>query len=209
MVLMDATAATQISPRVSRFRTSALALGALRFASHAFGLSPRIIVEFENTQLGHFFLAAPEETQVIDQGGAGPGWVRTGESFREVSVLTIGFTLVCRFYGSVSPGPNSHFFTSDPVECNCLRDLAASLPPSAPKWNYEGQAFSVLPTVVGTCPATVNGLPTLSVYRLYNRGFERGIDSNHRYTTQREIAEEMKRRGWAEEGVAWCLWPAQ
>jgi len=172
----------------------------------------RLIVEFENTQLGHYFLAAPDEAAFVDQGGAGPSWRRTGESFWEESVVANLNVPVCRFYGSVVPGPNSHFFTADDApgsECEWLKQLAGSLPPDVPKWNYEGYAFRVVPLIEGSCPSQFLSLPptAIPVYRLYNRGFERGIDSNHRYTTKREIVEAMKQQGWAEEGVAWCVEP--
>lgn len=177
-------------------------------ASEALFISPERIVEFENSQLGHYFLAGQDEARFIDQGGAGPGWVRTGESFWEESQLSFLFTGACRFYGSVFPGPNSHFFTSVKGECDWLKSLAAGLPPDVPKWNYEGIGFGVVAlNSDGTCPMTERSTPTAPVYRLYNQGFERGIDSNHRYTTSRQTVEDMKARGWVEEGVAWCHRP--
>lgn len=176
--------------------------------SEALFINPERIIEFENTQLGHFFLAGKDEAAFIDQGGAGPGWIRTGETFWEESPLSFIFTGVCRFYGSVSPGPNSHFFTANRAECNWLRDLGASLPAEAPKWNLEGTGFGVVAlTIDGSCPITERETPTAPVFRLYNRGFERGIDSNHRYTTSRQTVETMKALGWVEEGIAWCTRP--
>jgi len=176
---------------------------------HALFISPERIVEFHNTQLGHYVLTGQAEAGFLDQGGAGPGWVRTGETFWEESQLSFYFTGVCRFYGSVSPGPDSHFFTSNRAECDWLKGLAASVPADASKWNYEGIGFGVVAIASdGTCPITERGTPTAPVYRLYNRGFERGIDSNHRYTTKREIVETMKQQGWVEEGIAWCTRPS-
>lgn len=51
-----------------------------------FGLNPppqyQRVTEFHNTLLNHYFLSSStEENAFIDSGGAGPGWVRTGESF--------------------------------------------------------------------------------------------------------------------------------
>ena len=44
------------------------------------------VVEFYNTILGHYFMAAgPGEVDGIDHGAAGPGWERTGESFKAVA----------------------------------------------------------------------------------------------------------------------------
>jgi hypothetical protein len=178
---------------------------ALSFAGHVSGttgpLSPRLIVEFENSQLGSYHLAAPDEANWMDQGGAGPGWVRTGESFWEESALANLVGAPCRFYGSVSPGPNSHFFTLNAAECAWLTSLAAKLPPDVPKWNYEGFAFNVVPLVDGQCPITERSTATAPVYRLYDRAVQ------HRYTTSRQIVDQMKGRGWVEEGIAWCVRP--
>lgn len=190
--------------------TSCLAflLAAHAGIASALFINPEQIVEFHNTQLDHYFFAGQDEAHFIDQGGAGPGWVRTGQTFWEESQLSFLFIGVCRFYGSVSPGPNSHFFTSSGAECEWLKSLAATLPPGAPKLNYEGIGFGVIPAGSdGTCPRTERDTATAAVYRLYNRGFERGIDSNHRYTTSRQTVEEMKAQGWIEEGVAWCTRP--
>ncbi|HET9469802.1 MAG TPA: hypothetical protein VFO24_01780, partial [Usitatibacter sp.] len=69
------------------------------------------VLEFHNTILDHYFLAAgPDEIQGILAGAAGPGWELTGQSFK--AWLTPPPTQfraapVCRFYGA---GPNSHFF---------------------------------------------------------------------------------------------------
>ncbi|MEP7084209.1 MAG: hypothetical protein ABI854_05680, partial [Betaproteobacteria bacterium] len=41
------------------------------------------VVEFYNTTLNHFFVTAdPVERASIDAGGSGPGWTRTGNSFK-------------------------------------------------------------------------------------------------------------------------------
>ena len=56
-------------------------------------------------------------------GGVAPGWSHTGEWFKPG-----GPTPVCRFYGSVSPGPNSHFYTAIDSECTLLKNLQLSLP---------------------------------------------------------------------------------
>ena len=44
---------------------------------------------------------------------------------------------VCRFYGSLSPGPNSHFYTVDENECAFLKQLQATTPADQPRWNYR------------------------------------------------------------------------
>lgn len=47
----------------------------------------------------------------------------------------------------------------------------------------------------------------LQVLRLYNNGFGKGIDSNHRYTTRIDVADAMVRSGWSLEGAAFCVLP--
>jgi hypothetical protein len=116
---------------------------------------PRV-AEFYNSILDNYFITAdPVEAAAIDNGGAGPGWSRTGNEF-----FSGGPVAVCRFYGSQSPGPNSHFYTASASECAGLVALQASTPASVPRWNFESNDFlASLSTSVG-CPAqTVSGLP--------------------------------------------------
>jgi hypothetical protein len=83
-----------------------------------------------------------------------------------------------------------------------LKRLADETPPGQPKWNYEGSAFRVKPLVRGQCrPGQVR------VLRLYNNGFAKGIDWNHRYATRWDVAEAMIRSGWILEGTAFCAYP--
>ena len=154
-----------------------------------------MIVEFYNTELDHFFITANAgEAAAIDNGSAGPGWERTGLRF-----MAGGSTAVCRFYGSLSPGPNSHFYTVDPAECSFLRQLQASTPATQKRWNFESLDFVSTPSANGTCPAG-----TTPVYRAYNNGFARGVDSNHRITTVPAALPELVKRGWNDEGVVMC-----
>ena len=154
------------------------------------------VTEYHNTILDHYFLSStPEENAIIDAGGAGPGWERTGESFS--ATLPDGCTdasrWVWRFYAP--PPTNSHFFTVDPGECGFLRN-------HDPGWIYEGRAFGADLPVDGACPASRR-----PVYRLYNNRWMFG-DSNHRYTVKPEVYQAMIDQGWAGEGVAMCVLPA-
>ncbi|CAG9932113.1 YncE family protein [Candidatus Nitrotoga arctica] len=154
-----------------------------------------IVVEFYNTQLDNYFLTAnTSEAIAIDGGSAGPCWIRTGNTFKSG-----GSTAVCRFYGSQSPGPNSHFYTLLGAECDNLKQLQANIPATEKRWNLENLDFlSTLP-IDGTC---ASGL--LPVYRAYNNGFTRGIDSNHRISTSPAAIQEVINRGWINEGVVMC-----
>ncbi|OGT02539.1 MAG: hypothetical protein A2143_03085, partial [Gallionellales bacterium RBG_16_57_15] len=123
------------------------------------------VVEFYNTDLDHYFITADvNEAAAIDGGSAGPGWMRTGNSF-----MSGGNTSVCRFYGSQSPGPNSHFYTVDSGECDALKQLQSSISDVEKRWNFESLDFVSTPATNQTCPSG-----TTPVYRAYNNGFARG-----------------------------------
>jgi len=157
------------------------------------------VVEFYSEPLGHYFIAASGlEVEQILAGSAGPGWSLTGLAFKGYSRIPPDafstVTPVCRFYGRPAGGPNSHFFTASPQECDFVKRAGG--------WFYEGVGFYARPQLAtGRCP---DG--TLEVLRAYNMGFPRN-DSNHRYTTSDSTWREMQRHGWALEGVAWCASP--
>ncbi len=162
-----------------------------------------VVVEFYNTNLDNYFITADAgEAAQIDNGMAGPGWSRTGNTFKSG-----GTTPVCRFYGSYSPGPNSHFYTVNPAECQGLKDQ--QIPAGDPRkltvksWTFESLDFvSTPPTaggVNGACPAG-----TAPVYRAYNNGYARGVDSNHRITGSLTAIQQVVNRGWSNEGVVMC-----
>lgn len=162
------------------------------------------VIEFYNTDLKHYFITGTGvEADLIDEGAAGPGWVRTGESFLAWGLGgNIEANDVCRFYGSMHPGPNSHFYSVSSSECRFLMDLQELIPDEQPRWNFEGYAFSILPPSQDEdmpCPET-----TTPIYRAYNDAFSRGEDSNHRYVKNRALLEPMIEEGWVFEGVAFC-----
>ena len=153
------------------------------------------VVEFYNTNLDTYFITAdPIEAAAVDGGAAGPGWLRTGASFNAG-----GPTPVCRFYGSLAPGPNSHFYTAVAEECAALKQLQATTPPSQKRWNFESLDFATTVPAGGVCAADAR-----AVYRAYNNGFSRGVDSNHRITTSVAGIEQVVARGWNNEGVVMC-----
>lgn len=151
-------------------------------------------VEFFNTDLSHYFITAdPNEATAIDGGAAGPGWSRTGQTWKSG-----GPNRVCRFYGSpdVSPatgsraGPNSHFYTIEAAECAAVR--------IDPGWRFESYDFNGWPTTGGSCPAG-----TVPVKRAYNHRFAQN-DSNHRYMTDDALYAQMIALGWSGEGIVFC-----
>ena len=153
------------------------------------------VVEFYNTKLDNYFISADaNEAAAIDSGSAGPGWSRTGNSFKSG-----GNTPVCRFYGSQWPGPNSHFYTADPVECEKLKQMRVDTVATQQRWSFESLDFVSTPPSQGSCPAG-----TQAVYRAYNNGYARGVDSNHRITTSAAAIQQVVNRGWSNEGVVMC-----
>jgi hypothetical protein len=153
------------------------------------------VVEFYNTNLDHYFITAnSNEAAAIDHGSAGLGWIHTGYTFKSG-----GDTPVCRFYGSQSPGPNSHFYTVDASECAGLKHLQASTPATQKRWNFESLDFISTPPTNGACPSGM-----MPVYRAYNNGFARGVDSNHRITTNLSVIRQAVALGWIAEGIVMC-----
>ena len=156
------------------------------------------VVEFYNVLLNHYFITIDAaEAQGIDQGAAGPGWHRTARVFgayAAAAAAPAGAVPVCRFYGNLAQGgPNSHFYTVDPQECVAVK--------RDPGWLYEGIAFYARALVDGVCAGG-----TVPVLRNYNQRFAQR-DSNHRYTTDRDLYDEMTAIGWSDEGAVICADP--
>jgi hypothetical protein len=164
-------------------------------------------VEYYNRNLNHYFITATAtEAKIVDDGGAGDGWVRTGRSFQawlDPAKAPANAAGVCRFY---SRGANSHFYTASAGECEFLKGLEAeerrraqSAGTAITGWQYEGIAFRIESPVNDSCPAG-----TAPVSRVYNNGFTSGEGSNHRYVDDSELGELMRDRSWVGEGVAFC-----
>ena len=153
-------------------------------------VSGTTVVEFYHSGLDNYFITAdPIEQAFVDSGAVG-AWGRTGFTFKAG-----GSSPVCRFYGNAY-GPNSHFYTADENEC---AGLIAIYNPIAKSWKLESYDFATTPPVNGNCPS---GL--VPVYRAYNNGFAKGIDSNHRITSNLAAYQQTVARGWAGEGVVMC-----
>lgn len=163
---------------------------------------PMTAREYFNTGLAHYFLAIPDEWGPIERGEAGPGWVATGYEFvvRKPTFSPISVS-VQRFYGSVSPGPNSHFFTIDQAEARGLQNLFYATPPDQPRWHSEGIPFNAFPLRAdANCEADKQ-----PVWRSFNGGAARGREPNHRFSTDRPALEAMGTDGWVAEGIAFCV----
>lgn len=152
-------------------------------------------VEFYNLSLDHYFMTPdPAEINLIELGAAGPNWVRTGRSFRVWLTAAGGGVPVCRFYGTPGMGPNSHFYSSNPAECASIANDQ--------RWTFEGATFFanyIRQDGTNMCPPD-----TLYLYRVYNNGYLAN-NSNHRYTTDFDLAMSMVPHGWVMEGPQMCV----
>jgi hypothetical protein len=153
-------------------------------------------VEFYNALNKHYFITATaSEARIIDSGGAGEGWMRTGRSFQawlKKADAPATAQPVCRFYSS---GANSHFYTASGAECEGLKAARSG-------WQYEGIAFYIQAPVKGQCPAD-----TVELLRIYNNGFSNGEGSNHRFVDDASLKELMVESHWIAEGTVFCAAP--
>lgn len=161
-----------------------------------------VAYEFFHADLGHYFMSSDDTEARMLRDHPELGWMPTGGRFNVYDRNAPNATIhpVCRFYGSVNPGPNSHFYTAFDNECAGLRTLQATTPAAQPRWNYEGIAFSIGLPATGRCDTI--GL-TKVVYRVYN-GRGPLNDSNHRYVTDETTYRSMIGQGWIGEGVVMC-----
>ena len=164
---------------------------------------PTIVVhEFHNTSLDRYFRTANAAEAAALKSNPASGETDTGKSF--LAYPPSGYpndaVPVCRFYGSQSPGPNSHFYTADAAECEQLKQRQQATPATGKRWNFEEVAFAVRLPSGGNCPSDA----PVAVYRAYNNGFERGKDSNHRFTTEPAVYQEMIAKGWKGEKIVMC-----
>ena len=161
--------------------------------------------DFPESPGGHFFYSSDAAEQAAVDAGAAGKFGRTGRQFK-----TGGSSPVCRFYGSMAPGPNSHFFTVEAAECNALRTAQVTPTPTAvQQWNYEGTSYNTTPALVAangvrSCPAG-----TQPLYRAYNNAFplsgpKNPWDSNHRFTPVLADIVAMVAVGWRDEGIVFC-----
>lgn len=160
------------------------------------------VFEFYNAALDRYFRTAnAQEAEALRKSPAA-GEVDTGNTF--VAYPAIGYPEgakpVCRFYGSQSPGPNSHFYTADSNECDKLKQLQQSTPASQKRWNFEEVAFAIRVPNGESCPSDA----PVPIYRVYNQGFTRGKDSNHRLVADKVLYQKMIGDGWAAENVVMC-----
>jgi len=151
-------------------------------------------IEYYNPALDHYFMTAdPTEIGILDAGVQIPGWSRTGYEFKVYAPTRSQGIAACRFFGKPGVGPNSHFFTILPNECEDVMNN--------PLWIFEGLVFRTEPpNGIGAC------LPDrVPVVRMYNNG--KGGQANHRYLTSHSEIGSMLLQGWLIEGPVFCSLP--
>ena len=174
-------------------------------------IAQRTAVEYFAKNLQRFFFTA----RVDDQRSldANPTqFARTGMQFGafdgtvvppKVGVIEVGppqplfrpdgALPICRFYSApLRGGSNTHFYGRR-AECQLLNTYAEVV--------NEGYDFAAPPPASssGTCPANA----AVPVYRLYNNQ-SASNNGNHRYVVSLARIDEMKLRGWLDEGIAFC-----
>jgi hypothetical protein len=161
------------------------------------------VFEFYAPSLNHYFITANTAEAANLANNPQLGWRLTGDIQIHIARSLAGVEGtygVCRFYGHPTIGPNSHFYTADPNECNFLRQLQLSTPFGRPRWNYEEISFAAfLPNGLGQCPS-----PSTPVARFYNNGAAAN-DSNHRYVSTQANFNAMLNAGWRNEGAVMCV----
>jgi photosystem II stability/assembly factor-like uncharacterized protein len=153
------------------------------------------VVEFYNQALDHYFMSPLAPDIVALDTGVFGGWARTGFTFNAYPTQASGgsgVNPVCRFFIPPQHG-NSHFFSASPADCAFILDQTATNPSFSGYILESPNAFflALADTTTGACPAG-----TLPVYRLWNQRF----DSNHRFTTDPVIRDQMIARGYVVEG---------
>jgi Domain of unknown function (DUF5122) beta-propeller len=135
------------------------------------------VVEFYNSALDRYFIGSLQpDIQALDSGHFA-GWVRTGHTFEAYAVATDGTNPVCRFYLPPAYG-DSHFFSASPTECAQVLQKYPGFVYESPNVMYE-----ILPnTTTGACPPG-----TVSAYRVWDKR----PDTNHRYTTDPTVRDQM------------------
>ena len=112
---------------------------------------------------------------------------------QQLLVRPDGALPICRFYSPPGRGGSNTHFYGRRTDCQFLHTYAGVV--------NEGYDFAAPPPAVstGACPANAS----VPVYRLFNN-LAVSNNGNHRYVVSLARIEEMKSRGWVDEGVAFC-----
>ena len=154
----------------------------------------RVVVEFINDSLAHYFYTADaDEAAMLDAGVLVPGWRRTGFAYKAWDRAAGAGLSTCRyFYADPASGASTHFYSILPNECAKLA--------STPRWTFEAQAFRAGAPAGDDCPGG-----NMRVTRIYNDG--QRASPNHRFVTSGSETAHMLDEGWVVEGSVFCTPP--
>jgi Repeat of unknown function (DUF5648) len=186
---LDVVETAGTAPPLDEYRNDSIGM---RITGDVASDAPIVAVEYYHAGFGHYFLTAQaDEIAGLDGGAYGGAFARTGLEFNVRDGPADGAIPVCRFFTVTFAPKSSHFYTSDPDECEAVKNN--------PDWQFEKVAFYVHRDEVGACPAG-----TIPVYRIYNDG-QSGAP-NHRFTTNLALyGNFVNTQGWAAEGVRFCV----
>ena len=143
------------------------------------------MIEYFNVTLDHYFITwTADEVANLDAGTTSPRWIRTGKSFKAFATAQSGTSRVCRFYIPPALG-NSHFFGRGATECDATRVAHPDFVLEEPDY------IQLFVPNGGVCPTGSKPL-----YRVFNNL----PATNHRYTGERAVRDEMVAKGWIAEG---------
>lgn len=149
------------------------------------------VIEFRNAGLdAYFYATATDEIASLD---AGPGWTRTGRSFRAITQPCNDrqdLYQAYRFFGRPGAGPTSHVFTIDHEECHAVNRSGA--------WIFEGVAFYAERALRDGGCEYAGHVPLYRAWRPFG-------ESRHRFTTDRAVIAEQTAQGWVDEGPVMCV----
>ncbi|CAG0961627.1 hypothetical protein BURK1_00743 [Burkholderiales bacterium] len=152
----------------------------------------RIVVEFQNDELAHFFYTADvDEAAMLDAGVIVPGWRRTGFVFKAWDRFFASGDASCRYFTSRG-GVYSHFYSIWAPECAILA--------ADPLWRFEALAFRAELPALEDCPPG-----RMRVTRVYN--LMDGGAPNHRFLTSASEIAHMEDEDWYVEGSVFCTPP--
>src|SRR6185369_1964398 len=80
------------------------------------------LVEYYARSLDHYFITLEGlEVGILDNNPL-MGWKRTGARFGDWAATSLpGASRVCRFYGDLVAGPNSHFYIPEGAGCDGMK----------------------------------------------------------------------------------------
>lgn len=150
--------------------------------------TPAVVVEYFNTEFGHYFnTLLDNEISALDSGTF-QGWKRSIGSFigyASLSDAPPGALPVCRFFSATF---TSHFYTADTEECEAVIEKWPEI------WKLETKSafyIGVPNKVTGKCESGYQ-----PIYRLFNNT----LSPNHRYATDAKLRDKMVGAGWIAEG---------